>query len=283
MNIIIDNKYIIEEYVDEGAFSKVFKAKHKLSNETIAIKIEKKNEIINLKNLKNLSLLKHEAKVYKKLSKIKGIPELRHIGFQENFNYLILPYFEVRIDSKEFSIKERISQLKEIIEILSCIHDEGIIHRDIKPENIMLKINEEKYNIFLIDFGLSKLIIDNQGIHIAEKHDKKFVGTAKFCSINNHKGIELSRRDDLESLIYTFIFLINKSLPWNKILIEKEDKKDEIYNKILEIKEGNSINDLNNIPNELFLILNYIKNLNFESRPNYNYLIGLLNNFISLF
>ena len=116
-----------------------------------------------------------------------------------------------------------------------------------------------------------------------EKHDKKFVGTAKFCSINNHKGIELSRRDDLESLIYTFIFLINKSLPWNKILIEKEDKKDEIYNKILEIKEGNSINDLNNIPNELFLILNYIKNLNFESRPNYNYLIGLLNNFISLF
>ena len=34
------------------------------------------------------------------------------------------------------------------------------------------------------------------------------VGTAIFASINAHKGMELGRRDDIESLAYALIYLL---------------------------------------------------------------------------
>ena len=95
-----------------------------------------------------------------------------------------------------------INYFKDAIDIISNIHKKGLIHRDIKPENLMLD-KEGKLNF--IDFGISKLIISN-GIHISEKEGKSLIGTAKYCSVNSHKGLELSRRDDIESLIYTFAF-----------------------------------------------------------------------------
>lgn len=53
--------------------------------------------------------------------------------------------------------------------------------------------------------------------HIPYRKGRSFVGTAKYASLNSHKNIELSRRDDLESLGYLLIELINGNLPWKNI------------------------------------------------------------------
>jgi casein kinase I homolog HRR25 len=45
------------------------------------------------------------------------------------------------------------------------------------------------------------------------KTNKKMIGTPVFCSLNAHRGIEASRRDDLESWVYMMIYLVKK-LPW---------------------------------------------------------------------
>ena len=66
----------------------------------------------------------------------------------------------------------------------------------------------------MIDFGLSNFFLDVEGNHIAMSTDSPFIGTAAFASPNSHKGLELSRRDDLISLGYLIYYVYNGSLPW---------------------------------------------------------------------
>ena len=61
----------------------------------------------------------------------------------------------------------------------------------------------------LIDFGLSVLN--------TKKQSNKIIGTYEFMSINSHLKMPKSYQDDLISLGYILIYLINKRLPWSHL------------------------------------------------------------------
>ena len=44
--------------------------------------------------------------------------------------------------------------------------------------------------VYIIDFGLAKRYIDRNQAHIKYKDGKKLTGTARYASINTHRGIE---------------------------------------------------------------------------------------------
>jgi hypothetical protein len=64
--------------------------------------------------------------------------------------------------------------------------------------------------VYIIDFGLV-MSLDYYGKHIARER-YGFEGTMFFGSIRALQGYTLSRRDDLESLGYTFMALLNEDL-----------------------------------------------------------------------
>jgi len=88
------------------------------------------------------------------------------------------------------------------------------------------------------------------------------VGTARYASLNSHLGIDLGRRDDLESLCYVACYLLRGKLPWqNASGIAREDR----YRIIGEIKAQTNAEDLfEGYPVEWNLILKYIRSLTYE-------------------
>ena len=130
MSTIIGNKYEIISNLGEGSFGRVFKGKNIRTKEDIAIKIQHKDIA---------DVLKHEAKIYKHLKDISGIPQIRNYGTDTGFNYLILDLLNISLDQLTLKPQEVIKYKIEAITLLENIHDKGILHRDIKPDNFLLK------------------------------------------------------------------------------------------------------------------------------------------------
>jgi len=104
----------------------------------------------------------------------------------------------------------------EALELLEHVHSKGIIHRDIKPQNFTIGTGSSINTIYLLDFGLAKSYIDKSGKHKPYSNRKGFTGTIRYASYNAQRGFEQSRRDDLESLGYLFVYFYKGSLPWSK-------------------------------------------------------------------
>jgi serine/threonine protein kinase len=128
--------------------------------------------------------------------------------------------------------------------------------------------------IYLIDFGLAQYFYDpttHDHIPLTTGHD--LIGTIRYTSINSHKGLQQSRRDDLESLAYTLIYLLNGKIPWQGMpLARNKDRCGEVLRQKEELCKKNC----NTIPSALATFLSYTSSLAFEERPDYVYLHTLL-------
>ena len=89
------------------------------------------------------------------------------------------------------------------------MHKAGYVHCDLKPDNILIGQNEDSNMIYLIDFGLSHCYLDEDGDHLDPPDKICFKGSISYCSLNLLNKQHPTRRDDLESLVYVVLFLIN--------------------------------------------------------------------------
>jgi serine/threonine protein kinase len=105
-----------------------------------------------------------------------------------------------------------------MLECLRQMHEKGYIHQDVKPDNFMISLRDHKVRI--LDMGLVMEYMRDGGHKALGRYG--FQGTPHYGSMSGLKGYTLSRRDDLEQLGYTIMYLIDQAnVPW----LSKDNKQ----------------------------------------------------------
>lgn len=151
------------------------------------------------------------------------------------------------------------------------VHSRSFIHRDIKPDNFLMGTGKKANLVNIIDFGLAKKYRDPKThVHNAYFENKNLTGTARYASINTHMGIEQSRRDDLESLGYVFMYFLRGALPWQGLQATTKKQK---YEKISDKKVKTPPEVLcKGMPSEFVAYFAYVRALHYDEKPDYAYL-----------
>lgn len=213
MNNRIANKYSIGENIGAGCFGSVFNGTHYKTNMSVAIKMEDVNA--------EVKILKNETTILKYLydQGSRDIPIVYWFGMHKNNTCLVMSLYDCSlhdyIQQKPLPPNKIDVIMRTMINIFQSIHNKLVIHRDIKPQNIMLKNGE----LYLIDFGFATFYVDENSNHIVDDGSRlHIIGTPKYVSYHIHCGSLPSRRDDLISLGYVYMYLCNRSLQWDTII-----------------------------------------------------------------
>ena len=234
-------------------------------NKLVSIKLEK---------ICHSPTLFKEAKALMHLKDIQRIPKLIWMGEQGRYFILIMDLLGPSLGSLKkkcngkFSLATTLKISVQILKILEQIHDKGVIIRYLKPDNMVLGLKDNENFVYLIDFGTAKFYM-KKGKHIKYVENKYYIkGNRDFISINYHKRIEASRRDDIESLGYNLVNFMKGKLPWTELNDSQLILQKKIDTSLDELCEG--------LPEEFKEFIDYARKLEFKERPNYSYLNALL-------
>ncbi|GMH72231.1 hypothetical protein TrST_g790 [Triparma strigata] len=270
---LINNKYRITKRVGGGSFGDIYLGVG-ASGEKVAVKFEKHGA--------RCPQLRHEYKVYRELANAPGFAKVHYFGTQDSYNLMVMdllgPSLEDQFNKcgRRFNLKTVLMIADQMLERVELMHSRHLIHRDIKPANFVTDVTgaPSKNTVYCIDFGLSKRYRHPRTLqHIPAREGRSLTGTPRYASINNHLGVEQSRRDDLESIGYVLVYFLKGGLPWQGLKAKSASKK---YKLIMEKKQTVSIPALcTGCPNQFAEYLAYCRSLKFEAKPNISYLRGM--------
>ncbi|TFK52807.1 casein kinase 1, epsilon [Heliocybe sulcata] len=260
-----------------GSFGAVYSARQLLTGEEVAIKIER------AESKYKPAVLPYEGAVYHQLQGCFGIPELHWSGREKDANIIVTTMLGPNLESLRrfccgrFTLKTVVMLADQMLSRVESVHSRGLLSRDLKPDNFAMGRGKWSNLLCLFDFGLAKLYVNPvTGEHIQFRQGKEGLGAPRYASVNVHLGYEQGRRDDLESLVFIFIYFLKGRLPWQGFFAPS------IPDKLKRIGEMKSLDHeairtaLEGCPPEFRAWLEYCRGLEFAQQPDYEYLRGLL-------
>ncbi|CCD63656.1 Protein kinase domain-containing protein [Caenorhabditis elegans] len=268
--------YVIDKLLGEGGFGAVYKVKDSKTGNFYAMKVEKKQE-------KKPSKLKMEIMILKLVCNERQTSHFTKIidrgkKDKEGFFFLVMELAGSsladlkRNRGKAFTCPTGLSVSQQCLEACEDLHKHGFIHRDLKPANFACGADDKQHTIYILDFGISRRIINNQNKLKTPRVTIRFKGTLKFASLSCHKGIEMGWKDDCESWFYMLLDLI---VPFGLVWRGANDKdtvcklKEEARGK-KEMFQGIKCGV------ELNKIIVYIDKLQYQDHVDYQYIYKTL-------
>lgn len=206
---ILGGRYELLEKIGGGGMALVYKAKCKLLNRFVAVKLLRPEFTADEEFVKRFRV---EAQAAASLSH-PNIVSIYDVGQEDDLHYIVMEYVN-GITLKEYIVQKGVLEWKEavniVIQICSAIehaHKNHIVHRDIKPHNILLtKDGVAK----VTDFGIARAVTSST-ITVAGST----IGSVHYFSPEQARGGFSDEKSDLYSLGIVLYELVTGKLPFD--------------------------------------------------------------------
>src|SRR5438094_2093563 len=151
---VIADRYELEELVGSGGMSSVFKARDRLLDRNVALKILHEH---HLEDAEYVERFRREARAVARLSH-PNIVTVIDRGEADGRQFIVFEYVDGQ-NLKELIRKQGRLPVRTALELgievgraLAFAHAGGLIHRDVKPQNVLLGNGDVK----VTDFGIAR-------------------------------------------------------------------------------------------------------------------------------
>lgn len=206
---LLAGRYELLEKIGDGGMAVVYKAKDRLLNRYIAIKILRPEFTKDPTFVENF---KRESQAAAGLAH-QNIVGVYDVGREGNINYIVMELVEGQT-LNEIIAKEAPMDYRRVIEItkqvataLRLAHKNKIIHRDVKPHNIMVTNDGV---VKLADFGIAKAVND-----ATMSTGSKIIGSVHYFSPEQARGNYVDERSDIYSLGIVMYEMLTGQVPFD--------------------------------------------------------------------
>src|SRR6266404_5244607 len=159
---VLDGQYQIEALLGKGGMGAVYRARHILLGDRVAIKLLPPEMRSNTEWLRRFQREGQAARRFRHHNAVT-VYDLRTSS--DGAIYLVMEYVEGNTLDAEmkkhgrFAPAEALAMLEPIMSVLNAAHAMGVVHRDLKPENIMIgkATTDGERVVKLLDLGIAKL------------------------------------------------------------------------------------------------------------------------------
>ena len=203
------NRYEILEKIGVGGMATVYKARCKLLNRNVAIKVLKDEFANDAEFIKRFQI---EAQAAASLSH-PNIVSIYDVGNEDNMHYIVMELIEgetlkdIITRKGKLDWREAVDIAAQIAAGLAKAHANHIIHRDIKPHNIIItKDGVAK----VTDFGIAKAV-SNSTINAFGST----IGSVHYFSPEHARGGYTDEKSDIYSLGVVLYEMVTGKLPFD--------------------------------------------------------------------
>lgn len=203
-------RYEIIEKIGEGGMAVVYKAKDRLLNRYVAIKILRPEFTRDEQFIENF---RRESQAAAGLSH-PNIVNVYDVGREGNINFIVMelvdgkPLSQLIEEKGKLDYKEAINITKQVASALSLAHKNQIIHRDVKPHNILIT---SQGTAKLADFGIARAVSQSS----IQGNDDKIMGSVHYFSPEQARGAYVDERSDIYSLGIVLYEMLTGKVPFD--------------------------------------------------------------------
>ena len=210
MSKLLAGRYELIDRIGEGGMAVVYKAKDRLLNRYIAVKILRPEFTKDVQFVENF---RRESQAAAGLQH-PNIVSVYDVGTEGNIHYIVMelidgrPLSEIIKEQAPMNYKEVVDIAKQVAAALSIAHKNHIIHRDVKPHNIMIT-NDGIAK--LADFGIAKAVSDSTMV----SETSKIIGSVHYFSPEQARGAYVDERSDIYSLGIVMYEMLTGKVPFD--------------------------------------------------------------------